>query len=389
MSGLIISGMHHSGTSVIAGLVAAAGWYPGDDLIPKDERLNKQFWEDREFVEINRGFLALPAHNSKLPNDWGLYNSVPKEVFPSSESVELVKGYCDRRRSGNSNWLAKDPRSTLTIPVWAEVEDTKFLFVYRNPWDVMESLMRFGAPFSGQSDLVLAAWKTYNVRLLEMFEKFRSRCALISSAAALNNPENFAEMLSDWSGQQIKQLKPINVIDPKLFKDRPEGTNISKVFRTLNPDESEVLEALDSVALLPRNKVKRGENSTFTGNDSGTTKSVQVVITCKNDGQYLGESIASVLDAADAVPYPIELTIVDSISDEKATLEYLERLRKAGFQVIQAAMPGLPAARNLGVKMSKSEVIVPLDADNRIRPNAFLNARFIFEKKADFIYGNW
>ncbi|MGQ9661502.1 MAG: glycosyltransferase family 2 protein [Kiritimatiellia bacterium] len=97
---------------------------------------------------------------------------------------------------------------------------------------------------------------------------------------------------------------------------------------------------------------------------------VSVVIPCFNDGKYLLEAVASVerCGRSDA-----EIIIVDDGSTDPMTLQVFESLERRTLCVFHHSQQrGLAHARNTGVRHAQGLYILPLDADNRIRP-AYLN----------------
>jgi GT2 family glycosyltransferase len=95
---------------------------------------------------------------------------------------------------------------------------------------------------------------------------------------------------------------------------------------------------------------------------------VAVVVTCHDLGAYLPEMIAS-LDAQTFRAY--EAVIVDDGSTDPATLALLGDYEREGRRVLRTRHAGLPAAKNVGVRATRSEYISCVDADDRLEP-AFL-----------------
>lgn len=92
---------------------------------------------------------------------------------------------------------------------------------------------------------------------------------------------------------------------------------------------------------------------------------VSVIIPCFNDGGFLEEAIASV----ETCPDPIyEIIVVNDGSTDPSTLNILRDLTSKGYKVINQQNRGPGAARNTGIRQAQGEYILPLDADNRIRP---------------------
>ena len=93
--------------------------------------------------------------------------------------------------------------------------------------------------------------------------------------------------------------------------------------------------------------------------------SVSVVIPCYNQGQFLAESIGSVL----ASDYPdLEIIVVDDGSTDPETCRILDGLDYPRTKLIRQENGGLASARNAGISAAAGRYILPLDADDRIGP---------------------
>src|SRR5579863_3389457 len=92
---------------------------------------------------------------------------------------------------------------------------------------------------------------------------------------------------------------------------------------------------------------------------------LSVVIPCFNHGEFLPEAVASVTPLRRE---DVELVVVDDGSTDGRTREEMDRLREKGINVIRQENMGLAAARNAGIRAAAAEYILPLDADNRLRP---------------------
>ena len=91
---------------------------------------------------------------------------------------------------------------------------------------------------------------------------------------------------------------------------------------------------------------------------------VSVVVPCFNDGEFLPEAVASVMNISRD---DIELIVVDDGSTDGRTRTEVDALIASGLRVIRQQNRGLAAARNAGVLASEAKYILPLDADNRLR----------------------
>jgi glycosyltransferase involved in cell wall biosynthesis len=96
-----------------------------------------------------------------------------------------------------------------------------------------------------------------------------------------------------------------------------------------------------------------------------TTPLLSIIIPCYNQGQYLAESIRSVLGSAYT---DIEIIVVDDGSTDPETCQILDALGYPKARLIRRKNGGLAAARNTGITGAKGKYILPLDADDRIGP---------------------
>jgi glycosyltransferase involved in cell wall biosynthesis len=92
---------------------------------------------------------------------------------------------------------------------------------------------------------------------------------------------------------------------------------------------------------------------------------VSIIIPCFNHGEFLSEAVASVTEIK---RNDVELIVVDDGSSDDRTRTEMRTLEDRGIVVIRQDNQGLAAARNAGVFIAKGKYILPLDADNRVRP---------------------
>lgn len=92
---------------------------------------------------------------------------------------------------------------------------------------------------------------------------------------------------------------------------------------------------------------------------------LSIVIPCYNMGVFLEEAVQSVMEAASD---DVEMIIVNDGSTDEATIRILKGLSEKGYAVFHQQNKGLAGARNAGILLAKGEYILPLDSDNKIRP---------------------
>ena len=116
---------------------------------------------------------------------------------------------------------------------------------------------------------------------------------------------------------------------------------------------------------------------------------VSVIIPCYNHGQYIKEAIQSVEECREKDLY--EIIILNDGSTDKYTIEILQELANAGYNVINQANQGLGAARNNAIRMARGKYILPLDSDNKIYPEYIYESIKILDAEPGIamVYGDW
>ncbi|MCT7966001.1 glycosyltransferase [Laspinema sp. D1] len=114
---------------------------------------------------------------------------------------------------------------------------------------------------------------------------------------------------------------------------------------------------------------------------------VSVIIPCYNQGEFVLEAIASVESCQEQV---YEILIINDGSTSPVTQKVLSYLQEKGYQVIHQSNQGLAAARNTGIKKARGRYILPLDADNRIKPAYITESVAILDEHPEVgvVYGN-
>ncbi|HMA27250.1 MAG: glycosyltransferase family 2 protein [Solirubrobacterales bacterium] len=109
---------------------------------------------------------------------------------------------------------------------------------------------------------------------------------------------------------------------------------------------------------------------------------ITVVIPCFNHGRYLLESVESALGQHGGPP---QVIVVDDGSTDEETERALQRL-PAGVQLIRQQNAGVAAARNAGFESSDSELLLMVDADDRLTLDAIDALRPPLESHGDVGY---
>jgi glycosyltransferase involved in cell wall biosynthesis/GT2 family glycosyltransferase len=348
---LIVTGMHRSGTSLVASLLSAWNVRIGDDV---------------DFLELNRRILLAGTPAEEGHRDWGFTESgtfdAAQLAAHRGEAAALV---ASRDRAGHA-WGWKDPRTSMLLDFWDDVlgSDASFLLLYRHPWEVADSMLRTGADvFLRNPEYPARIWTEYNRRILDFHRRHRDRSLLVSTNRIVRDPESFAAALRtrfdiDTGADAFAALRTENA-----FVSRADDDALPRLWRYTNPEATELLGALDDEA-DPGNDRRWEAGSKKSAPRPAIPTRLSVVIPCHDDGDYLIDAVASVERNAPTA----ELIVVDDGSTQPRTRDVLAALREAGHRVIEQPHAGLSAARNRGIAVSTGDYLLPLDADNRLLP---------------------
>ena len=97
---------------------------------------------------------------------------------------------------------------------------------------------------------------------------------------------------------------------------------------------------------------------------TATVPAVSVVVPCYNGGRFLDDLMASL---AHQTFRNFEIVIVDDGSTDELTLRKLAAL-EGQAQGHPSENRGLPAARNIGIREARADIVFPLDCDDTIEP---------------------
>jgi hypothetical protein len=158
-AGVVVLGMHRSGTSVATRLVSLLGLgLPREqDLVPPSGKNPKGYWESLSLVAFNERLLKAHGTDMRCPVrlEPGWENDARLEPF----RMEAHGAF--RRTFPRDPWVWKDPRLCLTFPFWKSALDVRpaVLLVNRNPLEIVASTQRAGR--GEQKVYVLALWERY------------------------------------------------------------------------------------------------------------------------------------------------------------------------------------------------------------------------------------
>jgi hypothetical protein len=159
--GVLVLGMHRSGTSVATRLAHMLGLSASTDQIGPTSWNPRGLWESQSLIGVNDRLLVETGHTWWYP---------PPDEPRYSEAMLGLDRFDAPARDAFATvhpripWAWKDPRTSLLLPFWRRVlGEVAGLVVLRHPVDVARSLERRNAlplPFA------LALWERYNRLIL-------------------------------------------------------------------------------------------------------------------------------------------------------------------------------------------------------------------------------
>lgn len=185
--GLLVLGMHRSGTSAVSRMLQLAGADIGRDVTGASRGNDDGHWEDAFALAVHERLLAAfdARWDTPFPRPEGWISS---DV--AQQALCDVERYLAVTRAPYRCWSVKDPRMCLFGKIWERAaEQTGLplaaLVVVRHPWEVAASLrMRDGI----SQETALLLWLEHMLEAISLAEQMPSR--LIT----------YHVLLDDWRG---------------------------------------------------------------------------------------------------------------------------------------------------------------------------------------------
>ena len=205
---IIITGMHRSGTSLTASLLQSAGINIGDRLMGEDTGNAKGHFEDLDFVEFHQNVLQSQGISVA---GWTEQNQVQVQPQYLASAQNLILA-----RQQHQIWGWKDPRTTLFLDFWSQlIPDARYIFVYRSPWTVVDSLFRRGDMiFRTNPNFAVQQWCNYNREILNFYQSHSDQCLLLEIGSVINN-STVVNLVQQKFGWELRA--PESLYKPSLF----------------------------------------------------------------------------------------------------------------------------------------------------------------------------
>ena len=239
---IAISGMHRSGTSLTASLVAAAGIHLGDELMAAGAGNPRGHFEDLDFYHLHQRILAA---NGLSMEGFTCQASIAVPPAALTQATELVS----RRRAAARPWGWKDPRTVLFLDFWAELlPEVRWLFVVRSPDDVVDSLLRRGdTAFVMNPRHAIDVWVAYNQRILEFALRHRHRSVVVDLEQVIADPAGVVSAVANLLGTMLPA--PTATYEEGLLVSG-QPAHRSGLVRTVSPGAHDIYAQLRRLAGL-------------------------------------------------------------------------------------------------------------------------------------------
>jgi GT2 family glycosyltransferase/glycosyltransferase involved in cell wall biosynthesis/ubiquinone/menaquinone biosynthesis C-methylase UbiE len=240
---VIITGMHRSGTSLTAALLQSVGVNIGQRLVGSDYGNVRGHFENIDFVEFHKQVLQA-NHLDEL-------GCVTQDCIQiEDQQIQQAQEILERNQDNEHPWGWKDPRTTLFLEFWHQlIPSAKFIFVYRSPWEVVDSLYRRATDSAilNQPELAIKTWQFYNHKILNFYSNFSENAILVNVYQVGQHPEQLI--------QEIQGKFEINLdvpqrgnFDRSLLKDDILQTNRPHLIKQCFPDVIDLYLQLEAIA---------------------------------------------------------------------------------------------------------------------------------------------
>lgn len=249
----IITGMHRSGTSLTSSLMESAGINVGERLVGATPANPKGHFENWDFVDFHVDVLQSQGLSSE---GWVLQ----KEISVSQQLRDEAK-LIIAKNSRSPLWGWKDPRTTLFLNFWQELlPQAYFIFTYRAPWEVADSLYRRGdETFAKNPTYALDLWMHYNQLILDFYHQFSDQSILLNVETLIADRNCISQLCKEKFGIKIKEPTE-DIVDKSLINTSVSNSYRPLLIKQLFPEAIDIFNALNDRADI-KHHVSLIENS--------------------------------------------------------------------------------------------------------------------------------
>lgn len=242
---LLILGMHRSGTSLLVRTLEGLGLWAGDedDFHSPTAHDPEGHREHKLALQLNEAALAWidRSWDDATGVDWNQLSAAHRADVLGA--INAVAAALDQ----HPDWVVKDPRLCLTLPLWRQRIDPACILLHRDPLEVARSLHdRDGLAIHAGVEL----WEEYNRRAI--VNSYGLDRLLLDHADLVSRPDHVAAQLRDWLAPRRSGRLPTRVsaapVRTDLVRQRVHERESSA---SLNPAQRRLRDALVAATVNP------------------------------------------------------------------------------------------------------------------------------------------
>ena len=277
---------------------------------------------------------------------------------------------------------------TMSRPqLWDPAGADQVVIVWRQPWDALplEATAGLGRPPAADLDTLVEAWIGFHRLALELLDNHPERTAVVQADGIIVNPHDVLTTVIRRLGLEATAAATVAGNDLAAWARVTAARASGPLLRHRRADHEPVGKLLDRLPLdarlllgeLEARSHWRGRSPDVTADISldglvptpraaaTSPPVVSVIVPCWNEGTMLLDAIASVrLCRGD----DLELVVADDGSTDALTRRLLDQLSQRGVRIVRLDRHNASYARNQALAMTTSRYVLPLDADNLLRP---------------------
>jgi hypothetical protein len=235
--GIIVLGMHRSGTSLTAELVGRWGAYGSEqDMVQPSKWNARGYWEYAPLVRFNDRLLQAVDSKWNVPpseDDALVLERLARKGPYRKKALQLL----DKMRTAGRTWFWKDPRLSILLPFWRRLwKDVTYVVVVRDPLDIALSLRaRDHLPISAS----LLLWQWYMVEILRWTRTQRSKI-FVGYDSLLDRGAAECARLSKFLDAECRPGEKLDMneaLDPTLRRHRNSSSRANRTYITASQRE--------------------------------------------------------------------------------------------------------------------------------------------------------
>ncbi len=201
-------------------------------------------FENMDFVEFHMRELRLSGYDD---SGWTTLHTLTLSDEATSEAHDLIE-----TNARSSAWGWKDPRTTLFLDFWSGVvSEANYLYVYREPSEVIDSLYRRGdESIRLTPELAARAYITHNDMMLDHARRHRAQGIIANVSAVARDPKYFLAMLAEKLGVNLNVHAP-STFEGELMQTIASDDPRATLLRHHVPEIERLYARLESAADIP------------------------------------------------------------------------------------------------------------------------------------------